>query len=268
MDETKRKIIIAGMLLLITVVVLHAYGIVNASEPPPIAGFTTTPEPVDTDEPDPTEPSPPDPTEPSPPDPTEIIIINPRRTNEPDDTNEPNPTTIPQTTKTPSILSRTTTPTITGTVTRIPQSCVPEVYYMVKYVCGLQEDQFSLGEPSIKAGNYATAINLHNFSEEWVCGLKRPALDYSEFDTKLPPAFGLEAFEIAPLSVLEVDCNSIWASTGIPHGTFIKGMIEIGLGENLPAVAVYTAQITDQMHMTETGAGISIDVEYLNPFIK
>lgn len=263
MDEMKRKIIIVGMLILITVVVLHAYNIVNASAPPPIAGFTTTPEPADTDEPDPTEPSPPDPTEPSS-DPTEVII-NPRRTNEPDDTNEP----IPQTTKTPSIISRTATPIISGTITpSAAQSCAPKVYYMVKYVCGLQEDQFSLGEPSIKAGNYATAINLHNFSEEWVCGRKRPALDYSEFDSKLPPAFGLEAFEIAPLSVLEVDCNSIWASTGIPHGTFIKGMIEIGLGARLPAVAVYTAQITDQMQMTETGAGISIDVEYLTPFDK
>ena len=113
-----------------------------------------------------------------------------------------------------------------------------------------------------------TAINLHNYTDRSVCGTLRLALDYTLEAPETLPTFEPKIFEIAPLRTLEIDCNTLWATTRIEPGAFMKGMVDIGLATNLPAVAVYTAEITDQMGITNSGAGISIDVEYLTPFIK
>jgi hypothetical protein len=139
---------------------------------------------------------------------------------------------------------------------------------MVKFVCGLQKPASMNGsEPPVKPGNYATAINIHNYQETVPCGTLRPALHYSLEASSLPPVFPVSQFLVAPLSVLEVDCNSLWRLTGSKPDTFLKGMLDLGLASELPVVAVYTAEITDRMGITGTGAGISIDVEYLSPFI-
>jgi len=270
MKQIKTIFIALGLILMIAIVILSTDSIVNASPLLAPFGFTTTPNPDPTEvPPDPTE-IPPDPTE-VPPDPTEVP---PEPTKRPPIKTEINPK--PSKEPKPK-ATRTAVPTVSGSLllTRtmvvppnLTGSCEPKVTYMVKFVCGYQDSNFTVVEPGVKSANYATAINLHNYSDEWVCGLKRPSLDYTEFNQALPPVINLQGFEIAPFSVLEVDCNSIWASTDNPYGTFLKGMIEISLGQNLPAVAVYTAQITDQMEFTNTGAGISIDVEYLTPFVK
>jgi hypothetical protein len=70
---------------------------------------------------------------------------------------------------------------------------------------------------------------------------------------------------------LEIDCRDIWTLTETAAGTFIKGMVDIGIPQELPVVAVYTAEVTDLMDpesLTTTGAGISIDVEYIEPFLE
>jgi len=140
------------------------------------------------------------------------------------------------------------------------------VHYMVNFVCGFQ-DVATSGEPPVKPGNYATAINIHNYSEQTITLVKRPALHYNDLDGSPPASYDKLSTEIAPLSVLEVDCNDIWAQTGIEPGTFTKGMIDLGMSAQLPVVAIYTSSIVDTMSLTNTGAGISMDIEYIEPFI-
>jgi hypothetical protein len=77
----------------------------------------------------------------------------------------------------------------------------------------------------------------------------------------------LKTITIAPFSVLELDCNELWSYMALEPGEFIKGMVDIGSPVLLPVAAVYTALVTDHMEITETGAGISIDVEYIEPFL-
>ncbi len=160
-----------------------------------------------------------------------------------------------------------TTPTDQGSIALQPPAAADgnPVHYMVKFVCGLQAE-VETGEPPVKPGNYATAINLHNYTGEEIVLTYRPALHYT-VGADLPPTFELKTIAIAPFSVLELDCNELWNYMALEPGEFIKGMVDIGSPVLFPVVAVYTALVTDHMEITETGAGISIDVEYIDPFL-
>jgi hypothetical protein len=139
------------------------------------------------------------------------------------------------------------------------------IHYMVKYVCGVQTEVDS-GEPPVKPANYATAINIQNYLDSEQVLSFRPALHYL-LGEEAPPIFGRQEVSVAPLSGLSLDCNSLWEYMEIDPGTFIEGMVDIRASITLPVAAVYTAEITDHMEeLTDTGAGISIDVEYIQPF--
>jgi uncharacterized repeat protein (TIGR01451 family) len=140
------------------------------------------------------------------------------------------------------------------------------VRYMINFTCGYQPG-VEVGEPPVKAGNYATSINIHNYSVQPITYSRRPSLYYSELESVRPPLIDRLASEIPPQSVLEINCNDVWKQAGVSPDVFIKGMIDIGLDAKLPVVAVFTTSIVDPMDITETGAGISIDVEYFEPFI-
>lgn len=152
-----------------------------------------------------------------------------------------------------------------------PEGVLPEAVqeyafrYYVKFVCGLLPPDAPEKEP-VKPGNYATAINIYNPFTRGVRITKRPALHYRE-DEDPPPRFKRKVVAIKIQRVLEIDCFDIWTLTETTPGTFVKGMMDISAETELPVVAVYTAQtnLSDPGAPPDSGAGISIDVEYIQP---
>ena len=141
------------------------------------------------------------------------------------------------------------------------------VQYMVKFVCGYVAYQPTGEEPPVKPGNYATAINIDNYTTDRQIITKRVHVHYRE-GQPVPPVFAHKSAVIYPWRVLEIDCTDIWALTGTNPGTFLKGMVHIGTGIKLPVAAVYTAQTNITNQAPDAGAGISIDVEQYDPFIE
>ena len=156
-----------------------------------------------------------------------------------------------------------------------PATAQPEqfpVQYMVKFVCGLVPVQPPGEEGPLKPGNYATAINIHNYTfTSPIFGSTRIALHYREgvpFPS-LPPLVPVKQLKLWRYRTAEIDCPSIWMRTNLPPGTFVKGMVHIGIGQLLPVVAVYTSQtVLDPAVPPDAGAGHSIDVEEVFPFIN
>ena len=70
-------------------------------------------------------------------------------------------------------------------------------------------------------------------------------------------------------TVLEIDCADIWSMAGVSPGTFLKGVVHLGLVQDLPVIAVYTSQTNNDApdSLPNAGAGVSIDVEYIEPFV-
>ncbi|MCC7362609.1 MAG: hypothetical protein IT317_24220 [Anaerolineales bacterium] len=169
----------------------------------------------------------------------------------------------PAATATATRTRAATTPT--RTPTRVVPTPGPDAYlYAAKFVCG-QQAPGTGDETPLKPGNYATAINLHNYTDHPVAVSLRPAVDYT-LGAPTPRPAAATTVEIAPYSTLEVDCPTLLRLAGAAAGSPLRGMVGISLAEKLPVAVVYTAEITDRMDLTDTGAGISIDVEYLEPF--
>ena len=142
------------------------------------------------------------------------------------------------------------------------------VQYMVKFVCGFVPPPDPAGgePPPVKPGDYATAINIHNYTYENVRIQKRVALHMRE-GTAPPPIPPPQWATMYKLRVLEIDCVDIWNLTQAPYGTFVKGMVHIGTPFEVPVAAVYTVlQDIDGDHVPEFG-GQSVDVEYVKPLI-
>ncbi len=146
------------------------------------------------------------------------------------------------------------------------------VQYMVKFVCGIQPVpvQGQIQE-MVKPGNYATAINIHNYTGGDLFGSKKVSLHYRNGTPvgQLPPILPREDMILYPRRVLEIDCPDIWRMADVPPGTFVKGMVWIGLPQPLPMAAVYPSQTNLVFfEAPDPGAGISIDVENIDPFIN
>ena len=140
--------------------------------------------------------------------------------------------------------------------------------YSVKFVCGFVPVPGPTAEPPpVKPGDYATAINIHNYTYTNYLLAKRVAVHYRE-DTPPPvPIPQPRSTWIHKLRVLEIDCIDIWLMLDVQYGTFVKGMVHIGTPLAFPVAAVYTVlQDADGDHVPEFG-GQSIDVEYVPPFI-
>ena len=140
------------------------------------------------------------------------------------------------------------------------------VQYMVKFVCGFVPPPDTGEPPPVKPGDYATAINIHNYTYQNVRIQKRVALHMRE-GTAPPPIPRSQWATMYKLRVLEIDCVDIWNLSQLPFGTFVKGMVHIGTPFEVPVAAVYTVlQDVDGDHVPEVG-GQSIDVEYVKPLI-
>ena len=125
------------------------------------------------------------------------------------------------------------------------------IVYSVKFVCGLQAiiPTRPPAEPPVKPGNYATAVNIHNFHEFPVVIVKKAVVANPEGSD---PGSISQRLQVAlhPNQALEVDCTDIVKLfAGFPLPPFIKGFVEIrplptpvNRSPELSVVGVYTAK--------------------------
>jgi hypothetical protein len=119
--------------------------------------------------------------------------------------------------------------------------------YSVKFVCGLQavpSAQFSPPhEPTVKPGNYATAINVHNY-HLFATGFIKKAVIAKPKSQPRGPISTIRGEKLGPNQALTADCNEIaklFPST-VALPPFIDGFVEIGSPVQLSVTAVYTSQ--------------------------
>jgi hypothetical protein len=141
------------------------------------------------------------------------------------------------------------------------------VQYSAPYICGWLPSVVPQEDKHAKPGDYATAINIHNPTLSNVAGSARVAVFYPPGGAA-PPVFPAFAFTVYRFRVLEIDCVEIWRSLELPPGTFTKGAVHIGLQIELPMAGIYTSQThPDPAGGPDPGAGISIDLETITPFL-
>lgn len=147
--------------------------------------------------------------------------------------------------------------------------------YSVKFICGDQSANPNLqlpSEPPVKPGNYATAVNIHNFHQDQKAViLKRVAIANPE---NQPPGQVSRPRQVTlgPGQAFEIDCSDIVTLFGplpAPLPPFIKGFVELrGLSNNpfptLSVTAVYTAQATTAAGTQ--GGPVSVEVVPVQPF--
>jgi hypothetical protein len=126
----------------------------------------------------------------------------------------------------------------------------PLYTYSVKFVCGLQSvpsSQFPPPrEPTVKPGNYATAINVHNYhvATSGTSFRKKAVIARPESVSPRGPISTIVGEKLGPNQALSVDCNEIaklFPST-VPLPPFIDGFVEIVSPVQLSVTAVYTTQ--------------------------
>ena len=94
----------------------------------------------------------------------------------------------------------------------------------------------------------------------------RVTLHYRE-GAPLPAVIPVFTSKVYRYRTLEVDCPEIWRMIQFNPGSFVKGMLHLGLPQSLPVTAVYTSQtFLGPGAALDPGAGISIDVENVKPF--
>jgi hypothetical protein len=118
----------------------------------------------------------------------------------------------------------------------------PPFVYSVKYLCGLStisSTQFPPPiEPTVKPGNYATSINIHNYHLKGFVIQKKAVVANGAIGK-------LAGQDIGPNQSLAVDCSRIVRA--IPPGPaplppFIEGFVEIVSPLQLSVTSVYTSQ--------------------------
>jgi|SRR5262249_20065515 len=121
--------------------------------------------------------------------------------------------------------------------------------YSVKFVCGLQivpSIQFPAPrEPTVKPGNYATAINVHNYHLKAITLRKKAVIARPESVLPRGPISASVAETLGPNQALTVDCNEIvklFPVGAAPLPPFIDGFVEIVSPLQLSVAAVYTSQ--------------------------
>ena len=117
--------------------------------------------------------------------------------------------------------------------------------YSVKFLCGQQTTAPGPPpiEPAVKPGNYATAVNIHNFQNREVPIRKKAVIARPQGQPR-GAISGFVGDLLIPNQALEVDCSNIVAlfPPDPPLPAFIKGFVEIISPVELSVVAVYTAQ--------------------------
>ncbi|MCG8463106.1 MAG: hypothetical protein MI919_43035 [Holophagales bacterium] len=165
-----------------------------------------------------------------------------------------------------------------------PVNPPPGIYsYAVKFVCGFQKGntgvlntpigQIPYGEPSVKAGNYATEVNIYNPSND--TEVEKRFLFLVEDGQPVgrePNVVGPAAFDAIGLpsgTATMDDCNRIAELAPPPSPFSLRiGFMVLTSKEPLDVTAVYTAELCSDW--TVTGAGRMCSTPYpttnVNPF--
>ena len=121
--------------------------------------------------------------------------------------------------------------------------------YSVKFVCGVQgvpSSQFPPPhEPTVKPGNYATAINVHNYhvATAGTSLRKKAVIALPESVNPRGRISTIVGEKLGANQALTVDCNEIAKLfVGVALPPFIDGFVEIVSPVQLSVAAVYTSQ--------------------------
>jgi len=147
--------------------------------------------------------------------------------------------------------------------------------YSVKFVCGVQRRpdpgaQFK-GEPTVKPGNYATDINIHNYSYREVPVLKKVLVlvdkngAVGREPNKVEPR-ARDVIKLGPDYATMDDCNRIWQliDPQLQPGPapLTIGYLVILSPIDLDIDAVYTAEVPENVLSGDVEpTSLSIDVE-------
>jgi hypothetical protein len=165
----------------------------------------------------------------------------------------------------------------------IAEQATPDGAYMwnysVKFVCGRQlpfdaSGQLWEGEPPVKPGNYATEINIHNYSyrdlklrKKLLVLVDQGKVVGREPDIVRPDPAKFASVMLTPDSATLDDCTALWKMAGgIPAGAnppITIGYLVLLSPVDLDVDAVYTAEVGLPVAgaVYEQPSGISIDVE-------
>lgn len=157
--------------------------------------------------------------------------------------------------------------------------------YSVKFLCGVQPVSANLhppSEPPVKPGNYATAVNIHNFHHQPITFNKSAVIAKPEGDPRgqVSPS---RPVTLQPGQAIEIDCSDIVSllkpippppiPPPPPLPTFIKGFVELTVAgpANLPppilsVTAVYTAQAIPVAGAPPGGGPVSLEIVPVQPF--
>ena len=151
--------------------------------------------------------------------------------------------------------------------------------YSVKFVCGRQPAADAAGhnlegEPPVKPGNYATEINIHNYSyrefklrKKLLVLVEKGEVVGREPDIVRPDPERFASVGLTPDSATLDDCNALWKMAGgVPAGVnppLTIGYLVLISPVDLDVDAVYTAEVGQGVAGApfEQPTGISIDVE-------
>ena len=144
----------------------------------------------------------------------------------------------------------------------------PPCIYSIKFICGDQPAIPSLkppSEPPVKPGNYATAINIHNFHQIPVT-IQKSAVIANPEEKDFGPISMTRVKRVGAGQAFEIDCQDILSLfQPQPTNSFIKGFVELrGSFPTLSVTAVYTAQATTAA--TAPSGPVSIEVVPVQPF--
>ena len=141
--------------------------------------------------------------------------------------------------------------------------------YSVKFVCGLQQPIPNLPpplEPPVKPGNYATAVNIHNFHNNQDVPIAKKAVIANTEDQPPGPIGQFRKLVLVPDQALEIDCPDIvrlLQNPGFQPPQFIKGFVEVISPVPLSVTGVYTAQgceVTPVANVCSPTGPVSIEV--------
>ena len=147
--------------------------------------------------------------------------------------------------------------------------------YSVKFICGDLSANPNLqlpSEPPVKPGNYATAVNIHNFHQDQKAVILKRAVIANPENQPPGQVSRPRQVTLGPGQAFEIDCSDIVTLFGplsTPLPPFIKGFVELrGLPTSpfppLSVTAVYTAQATTAAGTQ--GGPVSIEVVPVQPF--
>lgn len=124
-------------------------------------------------------------------------------------------------------------------------------------------------ETPVKPGNYATAVNIHNFHINKILIAKKAVIANSE--NQQPGLISqFKRLVLVPDQALEIDCPDIvglLSASGTSLPPFIKGFVEIRSAQPLSVTGVYTAEQCVPNPVGTCGTGpVSIDVVPVTSF--